>query len=311
MRTSFETADQQVAAEQIRSTFGSEVRFRGDPRRVGIESLALSDLAVLDVDFEGALSFRTEGNPWFGVATGRTGTLSLRHDQDPVHLLPGTLMALPPSREVTGHTTQVMQQRILRIGPAALSRALRERGTGEEAGPVRLQAHTVASRSEVRRWQGITDLVLAAEGGADVAATHPLALAALARLAAHTALSTFGHDDLGATTHHRDAAPDAVRRAVAFIESNAHADISLVEIAAAACVTPRALQYGFRRTLDTTPMAHLRRVRLHHVRAELLEPTTGTTVAQVAGRWGFFHLGRFARYYRDEFGENPARTLSA
>jgi AraC-like DNA-binding protein len=33
------------------------------------------------------------------------------------------------------------------------------------------------------------------------------------------------------------------------------------------------------------------------------------TVTQVAGRWGFVHLGRFASAYRRKFGESPSATL--
>ncbi|MFC6258767.1 hypothetical protein ACFP5Z_17115 [Kocuria oceani] len=32
-------------------------------------------------------------------------------------------------------------------------------------------------------------------------------------------------------------------------------------------------------------------------------------MAEVAGRWGFTHRGRFAAAYRERFGENPAATL--
>ncbi|WP_211269144.1 helix-turn-helix transcriptional regulator [Saccharothrix syringae] len=54
------------------------------------------------------------------------------------------------------------------------------------------------------------------------------------------------------------AQPDTLRRAIAFIESNAHRDISVADIAAAGFVTVRAVQPAFRRHLGTTPMAHLR-----------------------------------------------------
>ncbi|WP_167458959.1 MULTISPECIES: helix-turn-helix domain-containing protein [Streptomyces] len=34
-----------------------------------------------------------------------------------------------------------------------------------------------------------------------------------------------------------------------------------------------------------------------------------TTVSAIAGKWGFAHHGRFARAYRELFGESPAQTL--
>lgn len=109
----------------------------------------------------------------------------------------------------------------------------------------------------------------------------------------------------------RDAHPRTVRRAVAFIESDAHRDITVADIAAAAHVTIRALQYAFRRHLGTTPTELLRRVRLDHAHRELLaaDPTTGLTVTEVAARWGFLHPGRFAHYYRAAYGRSPLGTL--
>ncbi|WP_448334137.1 helix-turn-helix transcriptional regulator, partial [Streptomyces sp. DSM 41534] len=95
------------------------------------------------------------------------------------------------------------------------------------------------------------------------------------------------------------------------IEANADRDITLADIAEAVYVTPRALQYMFRRHLELSPMGYLRQVRLNHARRQLLnaDPAT-TTVQAVAARWGFAHTGRFAAAYRRTFGENPSDTLN-
>jgi transcriptional regulator GlxA family with amidase domain len=75
-------------------------------------------------------------------------------------------------------------------------------------------------------------------------------------------------------------------------------------------VTIRAVQFAFRRHLDTKPMAYLRRVRLHLAHRELQEADPATTsVAAVAARWGFGNAGHFATVYRREFGRRPSRTL--
>ncbi len=84
------------------------------------------------------------------------------------------------------------------------------------------------------------------------------------------------------------------------------------ELAAHAHVSVRSLEEGFQRYLDTTPMSYLRRVRLTRAHAELaLADPREQTVAAVARRWGFQHLGRFAQVYREQFGELPAQTLKA
>jgi transcriptional regulator GlxA family with amidase domain len=106
--------------------------------------------------------------------------------------------------------------------------------------------------------------------------------------------------------------PQTLRRAIAFIHDNAHRDIGLAEIAAAIGVTPRSVQYMFRRHLGATPLEYLRRVRLERAHRDLLaaDPTVDTVV-EIAGRWGFGHPGRFSMAYKEAFGTPPSRTLRA
>jgi AraC-like DNA-binding protein len=105
--------------------------------------------------------------------------------------------------------------------------------------------------------------------------------------------------------------PQPLRRALAFIDEYAGDPITLNEIAAAARLSPRGLQAAFRRRLDTTPLAHLRSVRMQRAHHDLqnAEPGQGTSVAAVAARWGFTHLGRFAIEYRRRYGSYPSHTL--
>jgi transcriptional regulator GlxA family with amidase domain len=97
---------------------------------------------------------------------------------------------------------------------------------------------------------------------------------------------------------------------VGFIHDNADSDIGLAEIAAAANLTPRAVQYMFRRHLGVTPMEYLRRVRLDFAHRDLqaADPAVDT-VNSIAGRWGFAHAGRFSVAYRRAFGTSPSATL--
>jgi len=79
----------------------------------------------------------------------------------------------------------------------------------------------------------------------------------------------------------------------------------------AAQVTIRAIQLAFRRHLDTTPSAYLRRVRLDHAHQQLCaaSPGDGVTVTEIATRWGFASPSRFAASYRDTYGVLPSHTL--
>ncbi|XIG79552.1 AraC family transcriptional regulator [Streptomyces sp. SGAir0957] len=144
-----------------------------------------------------------------------------------------------------------------------------------------------------------------------LAVTSPLLAAAAARMTAVAALKVFPTTLTVAPTRTdgADATPETLRRAVAFIENNADQGISLTDVAAAAYVTPRALQYAFRRHLDTTPIAHLRRVRLDAAHAELLAADPcNATVSDIAARWGFGR--RFSALYQAAYRVPPSRTLN-
>lgn len=140
----------------------------------------------------------------------------------------------------------------------------------------------------------------------------PLVAAGAARLLAATALATFPNNAALEPTieDRRDAHPRALRRAIEFIESEPDRPITVADIASAAYVTPRALQLAFRRHLDTTPMAYLRRVRLDRAHADLqaADPSEDT-VMSIAARWGFANAGRFAAHYKHAYGKAPYVTL--
>ena len=145
------------------------------------------------------------------------------------------------------------------------------------------------------------------------ASAAPLVIRSAVRLVAATALTVFPNNVATRPTveDSRDAHPDTVRHAVSYIEANASHDVTLADIAAAAHVTNRAIQLAFRRHLDVTPMAYLRRVRLDLARSDLrgADPGQGVTVTTIAYRWGFPSASIFAKQYRTTYGELPSVTL--
>jgi AraC family ethanolamine operon transcriptional activator len=89
----------------------------------------------------------------------------------------------------------------------------------------------------------------------------------------------------------------------------AHVDepLSILDLCNHIGASRRKLQYCFQETLGINPVAYLRALRLNAVRRELRLGTQG--VQEVAARWGFWHLSRFASDYRTLFGETPSQTL--
>jgi AraC-like DNA-binding protein len=101
-----------------------------------------------------------------------------------------------------------------------------------------------------------------------------------------------------------------LRPVLDYMEQHADEPLTPQELARVGCMSVRTLHATFQQELGESPMTHLRRIRLDHVRAELLrcEPAS-TRVTEVALRWGFFHQSRFAQQYRERFGELPRETL--
>lgn len=102
--------------------------------------------------------------------------------------------------------------------------------------------------------------------------------------------------------------PYYVKRAIEFMWANAYRPVSASEIAGECGVGVRALNSGFRRFKAMPMMAYLREIRLSAVRQELRDPGSTGAIGEIAGKWGFTHLGRFSSEYEKRFGELPSQT---
>ncbi|MDP9799413.1 AraC-like DNA-binding protein [Catenuloplanes nepalensis] len=183
---------------------------------------------------------------------------------------------------------------------------------GRAAHPIRFAANVPVPARSAWLWSTTYDYVLGCVAAAPEAVAEPLVAGSMARLLAATALAVFPHDgpDEPTIEDRRDAHPVPLRRAVAFIDDNAHRDISPADIASVAHVSIRAIQLAFRRHLDTTPRGYLRRVRLAHAHRDLLAADPrDTTVMAIASRWGFADHSRFTAQYRAVYGVIPSWTL--
>ena len=103
------------------------------------------------------------------------------------------------------------------------------------------------------------------------------------------------------------AAPASVHRAEMFIRAHYTNPLSLEDIALACGASPRTLLDNFRKFRQTSPMRFLRDIRLDAVREDIRR-CADTNVSTLAMNAGFGHLGRFARDYKDRFGEAPSGT---
>jgi len=106
----------------------------------------------------------------------------------------------------------------------------------------------------------------------------------------------------------REGTPRQISEALDFMRANMHHPLTLSEVAEAAGISVRSLQYGFRRFRSVTPFAYLRGIRLEAAQIELSSPLNALPIRDVALKWGFAHMGHFAARYRATYGESPSET---
>lgn len=109
----------------------------------------------------------------------------------------------------------------------------------------------------------------------------------------------------------RPARPRALARVIDLIEADPAAAHTLADLAAVARTSVRSLQAAFAEHIGMSPTAYLRRVRLARAHQDLraAQPGDGRTVADIAYRWGFGHVPRFAAAYRERYGVPPSQAL--
>lgn len=103
-----------------------------------------------------------------------------------------------------------------------------------------------------------------------------------------------------------------LRVAEEYLAAHVGNPICAADLVEAVGVSQRSLFRAFREHRGQGPMAFLRDRRLEAARHRLLvAEAEETTVTEIALRYGFTHLSRFASEYHKAFGELPSETLRA
>ena len=93
------------------------------------------------------------------------------------------------------------------------------------------------------------------------------------------------------------------------MEAN-YGDVTVQDLCNVSGVSWRTLDYAFKETMGISPKKYLEAFRLNNVHQELSLPSDDSKISDIANRWGYWHMGRFAHNYRNFFGELPSETLS-
>jgi AraC-like DNA-binding protein len=243
------------------------------------------------------------------IVEHRDGSASLlTMGSDSVNLRTGECFLLPPNRPYQAAFDSIG----VAVTTLSLADLQRDAAVRVDQEAVEVDFARPVTPAAGRHWSQTIQYVQGLVNKSPLLATAPLARRELGWLVNSAVLACFPNSTLDAEpASYTGDTPQPLRRALVFIEEHAADPITLNEIAMAARLSPRGLQAAFRRHLDTTPLAYLRSVRMERAHHDLQSalPGDGVSVATLAARWGFTHLGRFAVEYRRRFGAYPSQTL--
>jgi AraC-like DNA-binding protein len=296
------------AREFMGRLYGADLKVAATDRswQVTFDQLQAGPVTVVDLDMRADLRFQLLGREEFVITTMVGGTADIERRAGRECFGPGeTYLAVDPRADDPCRCDHAHAHTV------SLPRALVDEAVGADGPPRRweFRSHRPVDGAG-RRWALGVALFRGVVDGAGPSASA-LVLGPATRMLAGLVLATFPNTAVAEPAPGPAAHPSALRRAIAFVEAYPDRDITVTDIAGAAFVSPRALQLAFRRHLDTTPTAYLRKVRLDHAHRDLLAatPGDGATVGRIATTWGFAKPSRFAEYYRAAYGRSPAETL--
>jgi AraC-like DNA-binding protein len=310
----FATAEAEEAHSYIRRALVDiKVWFSGEGRDgVGFRTAAaeLDDLTVTRMHYSSHTRLRTLPAGNLNIAHLIAGRYALTRGKDEYRLRPGDDVLVLPDEpvEVDFDGLEVVTVKLARplIEEVALAQ------TGISGADLRFDGSRPISAHLGRHWSQTVAFLTRTVLADPALMTNPLITGQARELLAATALAVFPNSSLSARPQPGGGVtPQVLNRAMAYVDENIERALTVWQIAAAAGVGPRALQLAFRRYRDTTPMQHVRRVRLERAHRDLqvAEPASGVTVEMIATRWGFAHPGRFSTDYRAAYGSTPSHTL--
>ncbi len=283
-----------------------------DAIETAMRTAALGDLSVGSVRFSAPVNIvQTTPEDIFIIARCLRGKAEVQNGDD--FMAGGApkgaiLSAVRPNRITTFGDDALF--RVVRTARAALERPLAQWLDRELPEPLRFEFPLHADREPGRSWWGLVEhLWSVAENG--MLFKSPILIDEVNRASKAVLLTLQPHNYSRALSEGAaPAAPYYVRRAEEYIDAHAGEVISMTDLVRVANVSARSLYEGFRRFRRTTPMAFVKWLRLERAHADLATERPGaTTVAAVAARYGFAHLGHFAAVYRRKYGEAPSETL--
>lgn len=139
---------------------------------------------------------------------------------------------------------------------------------------------------------------------------HPEVARALEQDLLHALVNCLTKNDDRGCSASRQHHVKVIARFENALATNFEQNLQIPELCSIIGVSERTLRLCCTKFLGMSPSRYLRLRRLNMVREALRRADASTgTVAELARRYGFYELGRFAGIYQTVFGEMPSTTL--
>ncbi|WIM95650.1 AraC family transcriptional regulator [Actinoplanes oblitus] len=278
---------------------------------VGAEVIQLGPLTVGHLTFAGRVTLVAPEADAYHLTLPTAGRVLARRNGREVTAGPATAVAFRPGDPVYLRPETPSAEIDVRIERWALENELAALLGHPVEGPVDLPAAFDLTCGPAHSWSRLIRLL-------HDELEHESSLIYQPLIAEHLCSSVLSGLLLSVPHRYRDelvapataGPPRAIRRVLDIINQEPDRPFTVADLARVARMSVRSLQEGFRRHVGCTPMAYLQETRLTRAHETLRRADpAAVTVAAVAHRWGFAHLGRFASAYRARFGAAPSETL--
>jgi AraC-like DNA-binding protein len=247
----------------------------------------------------------------YHVLAPLTGTLRSRHRGTAVLADPTRAAVYRPVGDIDLDWPGTCRLLSVKVERAALERELDAALDQQIVSPLLIGESFDVSEAPGRTWVSLVRLLHGELCAPDALAAQPrmaarwrdMVISGLALTVEHP----YGDEPAGLQGPRR---PRTVKRTLDAMHAEPSRQYTAGDLAEIAGVGVRVLQEAFRQHVGVSPLSYLRRIRLDGVHHELSRSDPWqVSVSDVAYRWGFTHLGRFAGAYRARFGESPSQTL--
>lgn len=312
LRESLRTTDLDEAGRFCRRLFYDSVRVRplGTDRTIDFvaDGMRLGPITVGEVRYGSDVYVTsTDLQTAYHVLVPITGAVQSRQLGHVVAADASCAVVLQPVGDVELRWAADCRVVSVKVDRAALEREVDAALGRQVASPMPLGASFSTGSGPGRSWAALVRLLLEEMRGTDGLVDRPqiarhwqdLLISGLALSVEHP----YSHEPAARR-------PRTVKRTLDAMHADPARQFTATELASIAGVGVRVLQESFKQHLGMSPLTYLRRLRLDGVHHELSRGDPWqVSVSEVAARWGFTHLGRFAGAYRARYGVSPSQTL--